>query len=44
VISALYPAATVALAALLLGERTDRVQRAGMVLAAAAVTLIAAQS
>ena len=44
VISALYPAATVALAALLLGERTDRVQQAGMVLAAAAVTLIAAQS
>ena len=44
VITALYPAATVALASLLLGERTGRVQRAGMVLAAAAVVLIAAQS
>ncbi len=44
VITALYPAATVALAGLLLGERTGRLQRAGMVLAAAAVALIAAQS
>jgi drug/metabolite transporter (DMT)-like permease len=44
VITALYPAATVALASLLLGERTGRVQRAGMVLAAAAVALIAVQS
>ena len=44
VITALYPAATVALAGLLLGERTGRVQRVGMVLAAAAVALIAAQS
>ncbi len=41
VITALYPAATVALAAVLLGERTRRVQQAGMALAAAAVALIA---
>jgi len=44
VITALYPAATVALASALLGERTGRVQRVGMVLAAASVALIAAQS
>ncbi len=44
VITALYPAATVALASALLGERTGRVQRVGMVLAAASVALIAVQS
>jgi len=44
VITALYPAATVALASALLGERTGRAQRVGMVLAAASVALIAAQS
>ena len=43
VITALYPAATVLLAALVLGERTARVQQVGMVLAAASVALIAAQ-
>lgn len=43
VITALYPAATVLLAAVVLGERTGRVQQVGMVLAAAAVALIAAQ-
>lgn len=44
VITALYPAATVALAVLVLGERSSRVQQVGMVLSAAAVALIAAQS
>ena len=43
VITALYPAATVLLAAVVLGERTARVQQVGMVLAAASVALIAAQ-
>ena len=43
VITALYPAATVVLAAVVLGERTARVQQVGMVLAAASVALIAAQ-
>lgn len=44
VITALYPAATVVLAGVVLGERSSRVQRSGMVLAAAAVAMIAAQS
>lgn len=44
VITALYPAATVLLAKVVLGERTGRVQQAGMVLAAVSVTLIASQS
>lgn len=41
VIASLYPAATVALAMIVLGERVQPVQKAGMVLAAAAVALIA---
>lgn len=41
VIASLYPAATVALAMIVLGERVQPVQKVGMVLAAAAVTLIA---
>lgn len=44
VITALYPAATVGLAGALLGERMNRLQQSGLVLAAVAVALIAAQS
>ncbi|MEP6853403.1 MAG: DMT family transporter [bacterium] len=40
VITALYPAGTVLLAALLLGERTGRTQRIGLGLAAVAVVLV----
>ncbi|GAB2924981.1 DMT family transporter [Rhodococcus aerolatus] len=43
VVTALYPAATVLLATVVLGERTGRVQVVGMGLAAAAVALIASQ-
>ena len=41
VLTSLYPAITVALAALILQERVTRTQSAGLVLAAAAVALIA---
>jgi drug/metabolite transporter (DMT)-like permease len=44
VITALYPAATVLLARVILGERPGAVQRLGLGLAAAAVTLIAVGS
>lgn len=40
VITALYPASTVAMAALVLRERIGRVQKAGLALAAAAVVLV----
>jgi drug/metabolite transporter (DMT)-like permease len=40
VIMAMYPASTVALARIVLGERVDRVQAAGMALAVVALTLI----
>ncbi len=43
VISALYPAATVLLARVLLGELIGRVQLAGLALAAAAVAMLAAR-
>jgi drug/metabolite transporter (DMT)-like permease len=41
VLSSLYPAVTVLLAAVVLRERAGWVQRGGLVLAAAAVTLVA---
>jgi drug/metabolite transporter (DMT)-like permease len=41
VITSLYPASTVALARVVLGERVGRIQALGMVLAVAAVSLIA---
>jgi drug/metabolite transporter (DMT)-like permease len=41
VISSLYPAVTIMLARVLLGERLTAVRLAGLALAAAAVTLIA---
>ncbi|MGC0364753.1 drug/metabolite transporter (DMT)-like permease [Rhodococcus sp. 27YEA15] len=41
VIGSLYPAATVLLAMVMLGERVSRVQQAGMVLALSAVAMIA---
>ncbi|MBJ7471351.1 MAG: EamA family transporter [Solirubrobacteraceae bacterium] len=42
VIASLYPAVTVLLAAALLGERVGRLQAAGLALAAAAVSMVAA--
>ncbi|WP_072691499.1 EamA family transporter [Rhodococcus marinonascens] len=44
VIGALYPAATVLLAMVMLGERVSRVQQAGMLLALASVGMIAVAS
>jgi drug/metabolite transporter (DMT)-like permease len=41
VVVALYPAATILLARLVLGERTGRAQRLGLAVAAGSVTLIA---
>jgi drug/metabolite transporter (DMT)-like permease len=44
VIGSLYPAATVLLAMVMLGERVSKVQQAGMLLALAAVGMIAVAS